>query len=97
VFLQEDSSLTRSDAYLSDLFKRAGYTVLASTLQKNFPKDLFKVCVNIWENPLIDTKVYRLSQMVSGPAADNLSVCSMAIGFDFAAHVGLLSFCWSEC
>jgi len=41
--------------------------------------------------------VYRLSQMVSGPAADNLSVCSMAIGFDFAAHVGLLSFCWSEC
>jgi hypothetical protein len=43
--LQEDSSLTRSDAYFLDLIKRAGYTLLASALQRNFPKSLFKVAV----------------------------------------------------
>ena len=40
---QEDSSVTRSDAYLLDLLKRAGYTLLGSALQRNFPKGLFKV------------------------------------------------------
>lgn len=41
--MQEDSSLTRSDAYFLDLLKRAGYTVTGSALQRNFPKGLFKV------------------------------------------------------
>ncbi|EIE19830.1 hypothetical protein COCSUDRAFT_30891 [Coccomyxa subellipsoidea C-169] len=39
----EDSSVTRSDAYLLDLLKRAGYTLRGSALQRNFPKGLFKV------------------------------------------------------
>lgn len=39
----EDSSVTRSDAYMLDLLKRAGYTVMGSALQRNFPKGLFKV------------------------------------------------------
>ena len=41
--MQEDSSLTRSDAYFLDLLKRAGYVVTGSALQRNFPKGLFKV------------------------------------------------------
>ena len=41
--VQEDSSLTRSDAYFLDLLKRSGYTVTGSALQRNFPKGLFKV------------------------------------------------------
>ena len=40
---QEDSSLTRSDAYFLDLIRRAGYTLLGSALQRNFPKGLFQV------------------------------------------------------
>ncbi len=40
--LQEDSSVTRSDAYMLDLLERAGYTLLGSALQRNFPKGLFK-------------------------------------------------------
>ena len=39
--MQEDSSLTRSDAYFQDLLKRAGYVVTGSALQRNFPKGLF--------------------------------------------------------
>ncbi|KAK9902710.1 hypothetical protein WJX75_003523 [Coccomyxa subellipsoidea] len=39
----EDSSVTRSDAYLLDLLERAGYTLRGSALQRNFPKGLFKV------------------------------------------------------
>ena len=41
--VQEDSSLTRSDAYFLDLIERAGYVVTGSALQRNFPKGLFKV------------------------------------------------------
>lgn len=41
--MQEDSSVTRSDAYMLDLLKRSGYTLLGSALQRNFPKGLFKV------------------------------------------------------
>ncbi|CAL5229119.1 g12384 [Coccomyxa viridis] len=40
---QEDSSLTRSDAYFLDLLKRAEYVVTGSAVQRNFPKGLFKV------------------------------------------------------
>ena len=43
MLLQEDSSLTRSDAYFLDLIRRAGYTLLGSALQRNFPKGLFQV------------------------------------------------------
>jgi hypothetical protein len=43
LIMQEDSSLTRSDAYFLDLLKRAGYVVTGSALQRNFPKGLFKV------------------------------------------------------
>lgn len=41
--LQEDSSLTRSDAYFLDLLKQADYVVTGSAVQRNFPKGLFKV------------------------------------------------------
>ena len=40
---QEDSSLTRSDAYFLDLIRRAGYMLLGSALQRNFPKGLYQV------------------------------------------------------
>ena len=43
--VQEDSSLTRSDAYFLDLLKRADYVVTGSAVQRNFPKGLFKVGV----------------------------------------------------
>ena len=41
--MQEDSSLTRSDAYFLDLLKQADYAVTGSAVQRNFPKGLFKV------------------------------------------------------
>lgn len=48
--MQEDSSLTRSDAYFLDLLKRAEYVVTGSAVQRNFPKGLFKARIVI---PLI--------------------------------------------
>lgn len=41
--MQEDSSLTRSDAYFLDLLKQADYVVTGSAVQRNFPKGLYKV------------------------------------------------------
>ena len=46
--MQEDSSLTRSDAYFLDLLKQADYVVTGSAVQRNFPKGLFKVRVVSW-------------------------------------------------
>ncbi len=43
--VQEDSSLTRSDAYFLDLLKRADYVVTGSAVQRNFPKGLYKASV----------------------------------------------------
>jgi protein N-terminal methyltransferase len=43
ICLQEDSSLTRSNAYMLELFERSGMQLLQSAKQKNFPKDLFDV------------------------------------------------------
>ncbi|KAK9840774.1 hypothetical protein WJX81_003944 [Elliptochloris bilobata] len=40
---KEDSSLTRSNQYLLQLFKRAGLVVMYNVLQRSFPKELFKV------------------------------------------------------
>ena len=53
LMVQEDSSLTRSDAYFLDLLKRSGYIVTGSALQRNFPKGLFKVMPEL---------LYRLRQ-----------------------------------
>jgi hypothetical protein len=39
---QEDSSLTRSDAYFQELLRKAGYSLAGSALQRNFPKGLFQ-------------------------------------------------------
>ena len=39
---QEDSSLTRSNQYLLQLFERAGLVVKCNILQRSFPKELFK-------------------------------------------------------
>ena len=46
--MQEDSSLTRSDAYLLDLLKQADYVVTGSAVQRNFPTGLYKVRVVSW-------------------------------------------------
>ena len=43
--VQEDSSLTRSDAYFLDLLKRADYVVTGSAVQRNFPKGLYKASI----------------------------------------------------
>ncbi|KXZ52012.1 hypothetical protein GPECTOR_10g1034 [Gonium pectorale] len=40
---KEDSSLTRSNAYMLELFERAGVQVLYNVKQRNWPKDLFEV------------------------------------------------------
>lgn len=40
---KSDSSLTRSDAYMLDLFARCGVQVIENVKQKNFPRDLFDV------------------------------------------------------
>ncbi|KAK9801358.1 hypothetical protein WJX73_009936 [Symbiochloris irregularis] len=40
---KEDASLTRSNAYLLQLFSRAKMQVLLNVQQRKFPKDLFKV------------------------------------------------------
>lgn len=40
---KEDSSLTRSNAYMLELFARAGMRVLYNIKQKHFPRELFEV------------------------------------------------------
>jgi hypothetical protein len=47
---QEDSSLTRSNQYLLELFERAGLVVKYNILQRSFPKELFKArpCAPCW-------------------------------------------------
>ncbi|KAJ9528733.1 hypothetical protein QJQ45_020634, partial [Haematococcus lacustris] len=40
---KEDSSLTRSNAYMMDLFDRAGMQLLYNVKQRNFPKELYEV------------------------------------------------------
>lgn len=39
----DDSSVTRSDYQLKQIFKRAGVEVVHDTYQKNFPRELYKV------------------------------------------------------
>lgn len=38
-----DSSLTRSEGYLEDIFKRAGLQILVKSLQTDWPEDMFPV------------------------------------------------------
>ncbi|XP_063695008.1 N-terminal Xaa-Pro-Lys N-methyltransferase 1-B-like [Bolinopsis microptera] len=38
-----DSSVTRSDYQLKQIFKRAGLEIVVDSFQKNFPRELFKV------------------------------------------------------
>ncbi|EFJ52851.1 hypothetical protein VOLCADRAFT_55463 [Volvox carteri f. nagariensis] len=40
---KEDSSLTRSNAFMLELFQRAGVQVLYNVKQRNWPKELFEV------------------------------------------------------
>eukprot|EP00898_Chlorokybus_atmophyticus_P009281 jgi/Chlat1/983/Chrsp108S01412 len=40
---KDDCSITRSDAYITQLFKKAGLTVIRHRLQRSFPKELFAV------------------------------------------------------
>ncbi len=40
---KEDSSLTRSNAYMLELFEKAGMTVAYNIKQRNFPKELLDV------------------------------------------------------
>mmetsp|Transcript_10622 Transcript_10622/g.30241 ORF Transcript_10622/g.30241 Transcript_10622/m.30241 type:complete len:255 (+) Transcript_10622:263-1027(+) len=40
---KQDSSLTRSDEYMLELFKKCGATVLYNVKQRNFPRELFDV------------------------------------------------------
>jgi protein N-terminal methyltransferase len=39
----EDSSLTRSNAYMIELFEKSNMQLIQSSKQRNFPKDLFDV------------------------------------------------------
>ncbi|PNH10655.1 Alpha N-terminal protein methyltransferase 1, partial [Tetrabaena socialis] len=39
----DDSSLTRCNTYMLDLFQKAGAKVLYNLKQRNWPKDLFEV------------------------------------------------------
>lgn len=41
--VQEDASLTRSNAYMLKLFARANMQVVLNVQQRQFPRDLFKV------------------------------------------------------
>jgi hypothetical protein len=43
VLAQEDNSLTRSNAYLLQLFQKSNMEVLYNVKQGNFPKHLFEV------------------------------------------------------
>lgn len=40
---KEDSSLTRSNKYMLQLFAKSNMTVMYNVLQRNFPKELFPV------------------------------------------------------
>ena len=40
---KDDSSLSRSNAYMLQLFEAAGMQVLYNVQQRNFPKELYKV------------------------------------------------------
>lgn len=40
---RDDSSLTRSNAYMLELFERANMRVMYNVKQKNFPKELYEV------------------------------------------------------
>ena len=40
---KDDSSVTRSDAYLKELFAKAGLAVARTADQKSFPKKLFQL------------------------------------------------------
>jgi len=42
---KEDSSVTRSDAYLTNLFKTGGFDIVHKEYQKEFPQELFQVCM----------------------------------------------------
>eukprot|EP00798_Chlamydomonas_sp_ICE-L_P010704 gene10704-12405_t len=42
LYLTDDSSLTRSNAYMLELFEKSNTTLLLNTKQKNFPKGLFE-------------------------------------------------------
>ena len=43
IFDEKDSSVTRTDAKFRILFKEAGLRILATEVQKGFPKDLYPV------------------------------------------------------
>lgn len=40
---KDDNSLTRSNAYMLELFERANMRVMYNVKQKNFPKELYEV------------------------------------------------------
>jgi protein N-terminal methyltransferase len=48
---KDDNSLTRSNAYMMDLFARAGLSVAYNIKQKNFPKNLFEVRMYVLKVP----------------------------------------------
>mmetsp|Transcript_21632 Transcript_21632/g.36854 ORF Transcript_21632/g.36854 Transcript_21632/m.36854 type:complete len:263 (-) Transcript_21632:320-1108(-) len=50
---KEDSSLTRSNAYMLDLVDRSGMQLLYNQKQKNFPKDLFEVRMYCLKHPAV--------------------------------------------
>jgi protein N-terminal methyltransferase len=54
---KEDCSLTRSDAYMLDLFKKANLLILSNQKQKDFPQELF------------DVRMYCVKPRAAGPAA----------------------------
>ena len=43
IYDEEDSSVTRSDEKFRQLFKEAGLKIVATELQRGFPKELFPV------------------------------------------------------
>jgi protein N-terminal methyltransferase len=40
---KDDASVTRSNAYMLDLFEKANLSVMYNVKQRNFPKELFEV------------------------------------------------------
>lgn len=40
---KDDNSLTRSNAYMLELFQKAGLSIAYNIKQRNFPKELFEV------------------------------------------------------
>ncbi|PNW82111.1 hypothetical protein CHLRE_06g274400v5 [Chlamydomonas reinhardtii] len=47
----DDSSLTRSNSYMLDLFEKAGVQVLYNVKQRNWPKELFEVRMYVLKPP----------------------------------------------